>query len=139
MVSSLIARCSEECPTKRPLRTEQSSYLKSPMSNIDGKAIEWSPWLDFNEANIIALGIPESPGVYKMHVSMKILYIGSGDNLKQSLLQTISDPCIGKATRFSYFVTKSADKVKEQLIKEYQETHGNKLPTCMDTNDKSIR
>ena len=109
------------------------------MSNIDGKAIEWSPWLDFNEANIIALAIPESPGVYKMHASMKILYIGSGDNLKQSLLQTISDPCIGKATRFSYFVTKSADKVKEQLIKEYQETHGNKLPICMDTNDKSIR
>lgn len=109
------------------------------MSNIDGKTIGWSPWLDFNESNIIAAAIPESPGVYKMHASMKILYIGSGDNLKQSLLQTTADPCISKATRFSYFVTKSAEKIKEQLIKEYQETHGNKLPMCMETHDKKIR
>jgi hypothetical protein len=53
----------------------------------DEEAIEWSPWLDFNESSITAAAIPELAGVYKMHASMKILYIGSGENLKQSLLQ----------------------------------------------------
>jgi len=71
---------------------------------------------------------------------MKILYIGSAQNLRQSLLECISDPCIKKAKRFSYLVTNSADKVKEQLMKEYQEKHDNKLPICVwkkQTNKKT--
>ena len=71
---------------------------------------------------------------------MKILYIGSAQNLRQSLLECISDPCIKKAKGFSYLVTNSADKVKEQLMKEYQEKHDNKLPICVwkkQTNKKT--
>jgi len=98
--------------------------------NNDKEANDWSPWLDFNQST--AAAIPKLPGVYKMHTSMKILYIGSAQNLRQSLLECISDPCIKKAKRFSYLVTNSADKVKEQLMKEYQEKHDNKLPICME-------
>jgi hypothetical protein len=106
------------------------SYLKIMYSgNSDKETSDWSPWLDFNQSS--AAAIPKLPGVYKMHTSMKILYIGSAQNLRQSLLECISDPCIKKAKRFSYLVTNSADKVKEQLMKEYQEKHDNKLPLCM--------
>jgi len=68
--------------------------------NNDKEANDWSPWLDFNQST--AAAIPKLPGVYKMHTSMKILYIGSAQNLRQSLLECISDPCIKKAKRFSY-------------------------------------
>ena len=36
----------------------------------------WSEWLDFNQYNI-ASATPDKPGVFKVHASMKILYIGS--------------------------------------------------------------
>jgi hypothetical protein len=55
---------------------------------------------------------------------MKILYIGdSSTNLRQSLLESLSGPCIGKARRFSYLVKEKAEQVKDQLLKEYRETH----------------
>ena len=93
----------------------------------------WSEWLDFNQSNITTTAIPEKPGVFKVHASMKILYIGStSTNLKQSLLESLSDPCIGKARRFSYLVTEKAEQVKDQLLEEYRESHGGRLPTCMD-------
>ena len=101
----------------------------------DEEAKDWSLWLDFNQSSITAASIPELPGVYKMHASMKILYIGSSENLRSSRLECLSDSCISKARRFSYLLTRSADKVKEQFIKEYQETHGNKLPECMEKHE----
>jgi hypothetical protein len=92
----------------------------------------WSEWLDFNQSDIAAATIPEKPGVFKVHASMKILYIGSSStNLRQSLLESLSDPCIGKARRFSYLVTEKAEQVKDQMLKQYRESHGN-LPACMD-------
>jgi hypothetical protein len=67
------------------------SYHKVMHSgNNDNEANDWSPWLDFNQSGTAA--IPKLPGVYKMHTSMKILYIGSAQNLRQSLLESISDP-----------------------------------------------
>ena len=114
------------------------------MSNTDGKMPEmkrgeekegdvWSEWLDFKQSNITTAAIPEKPGVFKVHASMKILYIGSSStNVRQSLLESLSDPCIGKARRFSYLVSEKAEQVKEQLLKEYCESHGGKLPACMD-------
>ena len=97
------------------------------MSNEDG--LIWSGWLDFERSTVET--IPESPGVYKMHASMKILFIGSSaQSIRQSLLDCLSDPCISKATRFGYSLTDSADKVKEQLLNEYRARH-NKLPECM--------
>ena len=63
---------------------------------------------------------------------MKILYIGSSNNnLRQSLLELLSDPCVSKARRFSYLVTEKAEQVKDQLLNEYRESHGGDLPACM--------
>ena len=54
----------------------------------------WSEWLDFNQFDITA-ATPDKQGVFKVHASMKILYIGSSTNLRESLLESLSDPCIG--------------------------------------------
>ena len=100
------------------------------MSNKGLEELNWSEWLDFDKSTVE--NIPEEDGVYKMHASMKILYIGGNtQNIRQSLLDCLSDPCISKATRFSYALTDSADKVKEQLLNEYRSKHNGKLPTCM--------
>lgn len=51
----------------------------------------------FYQSNI-TYATPDKPGVFKVHTSVKILYIGSSStNLRQSLLESLSDPCIGKA------------------------------------------
>ncbi len=94
------------------------------------EALDWSPWLDIDIDNIA--NIAESEGVYKIHAGMKILFIGSSQNLRESLLGCLSDPCISKAKRFSYAITESADKVKEQLLNEYRNKHNGKLPSCME-------
>lgn len=100
------------------------------MNNERTEALEWSPWLDF-ERDTIA-NIAESKGVYKIHAGMKILFIGSSQNLRESMLGCLSDPCISKAKRFSYALIESADKVKEQLLNEYRNKHNGRLPTCME-------
>lgn len=103
------------------------------MDNEDGKVKDvWSAWLDFNNSTITTTVMPERPGVFKVHSSMKILYIGSSVNLQKILLESLSEPCIGKATRFSYLITENAENIKNQLLKEYRESHGGKLPGCMD-------
>jgi hypothetical protein len=72
-------------------------------SKIEEGALSWSPWLNFDKPTIVAM--PDTKGVYKMHTSMKILYIGSANqSLRQSLLDCLSDPCISKARRFSYAI-----------------------------------
>jgi len=64
---------------------------------------------------------------------MKILYIGSSStNVRQSLLESLSDPCVGKARRFSYLVTDKTEQVKNRLLNDYRESHVGKLPACMD-------
>jgi hypothetical protein len=91
----------------------------------------WSQWLDFDKSNVSST--PESAGVFSMHASMKILFIGASQNLRNSLLESLSKPCLDKAKRFRYMITDSPDKIKEQLIKEYTQKHGGKLPICMDS------
>ena len=95
------------------------------------ETLEWSAWLDFNKDTILT--IPESEGVYKMHASMKILYIGSNHNIRNSLLELLLNPCINKATRFSYALTKSSEKTKEIILNEYRIKHNGNLPLCMET------
>ena len=92
----------------------------------------WSEWLDFDQSNITKAAVPDKQAVFKVHASMKILYIGSTMDLRQSLLESLSDPCVGKARRFSYLVTEKAEQVKDQLLKEYRENHGGNMPACMD-------
>ena len=91
--------------------------------------ISWSEWLDFNVEQ--ASKVPESPGIYMMHASMKILYIGDTNNLKQSIIDSIKTACVCDAKRFRYFVTDAHDELKEKLLKEYQEKHDGNLPKCI--------
>jgi hypothetical protein len=102
------------------------------MNNDNGlEALKWSSWLNFDKATITE--IPESEGVYKMHASMKILIIGSSYNLRKSLLESLSDSCLNKSTRFSYTVAESSEKIKKLLLDEYRTKHSGKLPLCMET------
>jgi len=89
----------------------------------------WSEWLDFNENTISK--IPQSAGVYMMHASMKILFIGGAENIKISIQDKEEEQCISKATRIRYMQTPSYEKVAEDLIKDYQDRHEGKLPQCM--------
>jgi hypothetical protein len=98
-------------------------------TNIE--ALDWSPWLDFDSDNIS--NIAESEGVYKLHAGMKILFIGSSQNLRKALLECLSNPCISNAKRFSYAITQSSDKINEQLLNEYRNKHNGTLPTCMES------
>jgi hypothetical protein len=100
------------------------------VNNEEIETLDWSVWLDFDRDNII--NIAESEGVYKIHAGMKILFIGSGSNLRESILGSLSDPCLSNARRFSYAITESADKVKEQLLVEYRNKHDGRLPSCME-------
>jgi hypothetical protein len=92
---------------------------------------EWSQWLDFDRANVEA--VPESPGACVMHTSMRILYIGAGQNIRKELLARLADQCTSKAKRFKYLVTPAFEALKEQQVKEYLSKHG-RLPPCMEQN-----
>jgi hypothetical protein len=94
------------------------------------ETLDWSTWLDFDIENIA--NIAESEGVYKIHAGMKILFIGSSQNLRESMRGCLSDPCMSEARRFSYAIIESADKVKEQLLNEYRNKHSGRLPMCME-------
>lgn len=89
----------------------------------------WSEWIDFDRTNVEA--VPELAGVYAMHAAMKILYIGSSTNLRQSLRESLSHPCISKAKRFHYMITNNHNEMRERLLNEYRQKHG-RLPECMD-------
>ena len=103
------------------------------MNDDNIETLNWSDWLDFNKDTID--NIPEDEGVYKMHASMKILHIGSSYNLKQSLLESLSNSCISnKPTRFSFVTTQSSEKIKEVLLNEYRNKHDGKLPICMESS-----
>ena len=94
---------------------------------------EWSKWLDFDRETISSV-VPEESGLFKVHASMKILYIGIAQNLKTTLLGSILDPCIGKGQRFSYMVNHSClENLKEELLKDYALRHNGLLPTCMES------
>ena len=96
----------------------------------DSQLLECSSWLDFNRTNIDE--VPQLGGVYKLHANMKILFIGSSKNLKQSLIQDLTNPCINKSARFSYAITETAYKIVENLLDEYRSKHDGKLPLCME-------
>lgn len=89
----------------------------------------WSDWLDFNEETISE--IPQSAGVYMMHASMKILFIGGSEDIKKSIQEKEKEPCISKANRVRYMQTTSYEQVFEDLIKDYQDRHEGKIPQCM--------
>ncbi len=100
------------------------------MSSESGE--QWSEWLDFNQD--VAKSAPEVSGVFVMHAAMKILFIGGAQNLRTSLLESLSAPCLEKAKRVRYMITNSQEKIKEQLVQDYTKKHNGKLPECMEVN-----
>jgi len=90
---------------------------------------KWSDWLDFNAETIAK--IPQTTGVYMMHISMKILFIGGSENMKTAI-QHNTNPCVSRATRVRYMQTSSYEKITDELIKDYQSRHEGKLPQCME-------
>ena len=112
------------------MKTKSLRIIEGLVSVMSSDAeTSWSQWMDFERKNVE--DIPELSGVYMMHAAMKILYIGSGENLRQKLLESLSEPCISKAKRFRYMATQLPDEVKEQLLNEYLRKHG-KLPECIE-------
>ena len=101
------------------------------MNSDDIETLIWSSWLNFDKESITE--IPEVEGVYKMHASMKILFIGNSKNLRKSLFESLSNPCLKKAKRFSYALSQSSDKIKEIVLNEYTLKHNGKLPLCMES------
>ena len=93
---------------------------------------QWSEWLDFSQD--VAKSVPETSGVFVMHTAMKIQFIGSAQNLRVSLLESLTTKCLEKAKRFRYMVTDSQEKTKEQLIQDYTKKHNGKMPECMEIN-----
>lgn len=89
---------------------------------------EWSQWLDFDKSNVGS--VPESAGVFVMHASMKVLYIGGSENIRTGLMERLSDECCSKAKRFRYILTRSTEDVKQSLLKEYAEKHAGAMPLC---------
>ncbi len=79
----------------------------------------WSDWLDYNEETISK--IPQSAGVYMMHASMKILFIGGSENINISIQDKNGDSCISRATRERYMQTASYEQITDDLIKDYQD------------------
>jgi hypothetical protein len=91
---------------------------------------EWSQWLDFDKPNIES--DPESAGVFVMHASMKVLYIGGSPNIRQGLLERLSNECSSKAKRFRYLLTQSPESVRNELLKDFRDKHSGKMPLCND-------
>ena len=92
--------------------------------------MSWSEWLDFDRKGVEQ--VPESPGVYMMHASMKVMHIGGSDNMRSALLQLLSDPCTSQAKRFHYMSTQSHAETRDKMLKEDAEKHAGKLPSCME-------
>ncbi|MEO9321496.1 MAG: hypothetical protein ABI361_12585 [Nitrososphaera sp.] len=90
---------------------------------------DWSQWLDFTREQIGQ--VPELPGVFISHASMKILKIGGASNLRIELGRLLDDACCNKSKRFKYLLTESFESESERLVREYAEKHAGKLPECM--------
>jgi hypothetical protein len=92
--------------------------------------IKWSEWFTFDKENVAK--VPQKAGVFRMHASMKILYIGSSNDIQKGLSEALEAPCTSQALRFCYFETQSHQKIRAQLLDEYKEKHDGKLPLCME-------
>ena len=94
---------------------------------------EWSQWLDFDVANLNS--VPESAGVYVMHASMKVLYIGGSQNIREALNERLANECSSKAKRFRYMLTQSPESTRDTLLKDYADKHQGRLPLCNDDQE----
>ncbi|MHA7647045.1 hypothetical protein [Nitrosopumilus sp. S4] len=89
----------------------------------------WSEWLDFNQEHF--KDIPEMAGVFMMHQSMKILFIGGSENIKESIIKLSTNDCIKNATRFKYKKEENFEKNSIELIEDFKKRHEGTFPGCM--------
>ncbi|HEX9678289.1 hypothetical protein [Nitrososphaera sp.] len=92
--------------------------------------MSWSEWLDFDRAGVDK--VPEEAGVFMMHTSMKVHFIGGSNNMRKSLAELLGEPCARNAKRFHYMPTASYGAEKDKMIKEYADNHQGRLPLCME-------
>jgi len=90
---------------------------------------KWSDWQDNTQE--VLLEIPEKPGVYMMHVTMKILFIGGSQNMKKSIIKSLEKKCISQATRIRFREEMNFDEMKDELIADYKKRHEGNIPHCM--------
>lgn len=89
---------------------------------------EWSSWLDFDRKTVE--DVPKSAGAYVMHASMKVLYIGSSDDINGALLERLTDDCCSKAKRFKYMLVTAHQAVRASMLEEFASKHQGQLPPC---------
>jgi hypothetical protein len=90
---------------------------------------KWSEWLDNNQESISK--IPEKPGVYMMHESIKILFIGGSQNMKKSIIEALEKKCVSNSTRIRFREERDFDEIKNELITDYKKRHEGNIPQCM--------
>jgi predicted GIY-YIG superfamily endonuclease len=93
-----------------------------PITNL------WHPLSGANSA-------PEAEGVYELGNSNNaVVYIGRANNLRRRLLEhngASRTTCIGRnANRYRREVTAASVTRERELIQEYKQSHGGRLPTC---------
>lgn len=93
------------------------------------KEYAWSEWCDFNPPAVAAA--PETPGVFMMHASMKILYIGGAGSIREGLTESMGMPCARDATRFKYMEEAEYGKIRDEIVADYRKRHDGDLPRCM--------
>lgn len=92
--------------------------------------MSWSEWLDFDKVGVDK--VPEQPGVFLMHASMKIHYIGGSENMRKTLEELLNDQCAKNAKRFHYMPTAAFEEESRKMVKDYADKHQGKLPVCME-------
>jgi len=90
--------------------------------------IEWSDWLDINQDTVSK--IPETSGVFMMHIAMRISYIGGSENMKKTI-ENMSEKYVSNATRFRYRKETEFEKIRNELLTDYKKRHEGKSPEWM--------
>lgn len=89
---------------------------------------EWRPLTELQS-------IPAVAGVYELgSIGGSVIFIGSAANLHDAIAQHAAAPidtCIGRyAVQYRYLVTENCAVQEQELLREYQLTHDERLPRC---------
>ena len=109
------------------MRWTKNSTLIKKMLNLS--ELIWSEWLEFNSEQV--KNASNKPGVFRMHASMKMYYIGSSDDIKTALTEKLSDECTSKAKRFCYADCERHKKISDMLLEDFKHRHNGEFPKCM--------
>ena len=83
--------------------------------------------------------IPERAGVYKLFHKSELIYIGRSSGGSSTIKTRInahyngkSGPCVQKMTAYKYDTTVADVTTERELLQNYKNAHGGKLPPCND-------